>query len=890
MYLREFSPSVTFTAAVITSNAGTGAVTVCRESYGGANGDMGMTMQGIVVSSAMASFLGFRQSVLPQPGSRVLCAEYTSSQCYIIGIIPDQVLDVKGLSNRAMLGAGDASADSANNKGFSKAEAVITDAQKPSDVVDGEYVVSNEFGVLLGLYQQLANLKASELAQIQCFLLDDMVRIISHNFQHYTALGEYNIYHDGKALMAEFGATHKPSESYGSPAIVSNTGLNPTFKKTGQGATPDDSKDHFSFTADERTKAIERFKIFLGSLGDFLHMFVVRPNPTETRALDPSSQITKPDTGLCDVHIGTDGGMHIRSIKEVFIEKTNWIRVPHRKSSPDDPNGDDANNLNYDKKELFKFKNDAKYLGNPFAYSLALRDYVAYVNEKLGYQNFKKHKKDFHVNDDVTKEENLKNIKEVDPETELGLKDYQLRTAGIYLMPNGGITIRDAWNSAIVMEGGNISLQPAKDLVSQPLRHNIVKAGGSVSIVSKKHMDISSSEEGVRIKSEKNSYIYSNSAGVIIEANGNADTPGYPAAGRALEYVGGVVIKSSLGIYNFAQKNILNYANENIYLESLKSLEVVADSWISLYGKKSLYMFAGKSILGKAGKTDKEGNSSGSVSFISEGTASFAGQDKTYLGQYQKPVVVSGAKLTGVIKIQEYIQKAELKKFLKSRKDLVQYTIFKKDKKKDDYAKKLADIKFRFLESFQYGQMSNPVEDAQDGIMLTLAQQDDLLTSLYGLDFWQETNVNGTYPYPGTAKGATFLYSIGAPVNLTKSNSGKDFTNKADPKNEAAPFTRSSLFGAIMNTSSGSSASKGSSGPSGAKANAAIAFENQQKLAAEKENQAKAVAIGSNYTVHKYIYKDPKPPTTDDEKTGEKDKFTSTLDEPDDEEDQNQNQ
>jgi hypothetical protein len=215
---------------------GTGTITVIRESAGTTrSADMGLMMQGVMVSSALSGYFGFKQAIIPQPGSRVVCMEYTMYVCYILGVISQQPVYADGLPSRAMLGAESPFVDDANTQGFLDRAAAIVDHLKPHDVVDGEYVVANEFGVLLGLYQQLANLKASELAQIQCYLLDDLVRIISHNFQHYSSIGEYNIYHDGKRLMAEFGATHKPAESYGRPATQSDEPQGgPTFTDVGK--------------------------------------------------------------------------------------------------------------------------------------------------------------------------------------------------------------------------------------------------------------------------------------------------------------------------------------------------------------------------------------------------------------------------------------------------------------------------------------------------------------------------------------------------------------------------------------------------------------------------------------------------------------------------------
>ena len=236
-----------FTGVVTASTAGSYTVSVMPESYVTNRADGGNTIQGIVVSSHLASFIGFKEVSIPQPGSRVLCASSGSAiTCYVVGIMPQENLSSEFAPGRTNIGAGCASQDAANRIGHADKHAVIPNNRRPTDVVDGEYVVANEFGVLVGLFQQLATLKASELAQVQCFLLDDLVRVISHNFQHYTAIGEYNIWHDGKSLMSEFGATHLPAETYGRPCVKSDSGGSPVFEKSGnnkQHATSEFSPD-----------------------------------------------------------------------------------------------------------------------------------------------------------------------------------------------------------------------------------------------------------------------------------------------------------------------------------------------------------------------------------------------------------------------------------------------------------------------------------------------------------------------------------------------------------------------------------------------------------------------------------------------------------------------
>jgi hypothetical protein len=767
-----------FTAVVVTSNAGSHAITVHRESYGKVRkGDMGYMMQAIPISNVMATYLGFKESSLPQPGNRVLCITDSMAKCFVLGTITPENLKMQSTSSRGMLGAKNALADEANRVGHLEYTPVFTDNRRPTDVVDGEHVISNEFGILMGLYQQLATLKASELAQVQCFLLDDMVRIISHNFQHYTALGEYNIWHDGTKIMSEFGATHKAAEAYGTPAVTSDTG-SPTFTEVDKHDVKDD-KDYYKIEEDERRKAVERFKLFLGSVGDFLHLFVVRPDPNNKPKLNQQDP-NKPDTGLCDIHIGTDGGLHLRSVKEVFLEKTNWIRVPHRKSSPEDPNGDDAENLQYEKKQKFSFNDGYKYKGNPFTYALQIRDYVAFVNEKCGYQNFKKHEKDFYVNDNISSENSLKSFGPIDKDTDLYQQDYELRTAGIYLMPNGGITIRDAWNSAIVLEGGNVYIQPAKDIMLQPLRNFIVKAGGNINLDCKKHIDLSSTKEAVRIKSEKSQYFYSEKGGIVMETKGEKDNTGKPdPKTQAIEEVGGIVFKSKLSIYNYAEKDIVHYAKKKVLFQSLENMDLIApENTITIFGKDAVHVLSNDTVSTYGEKTNLH---------VSDGTVLLAGAETTALGQEDQNLgVMYDDKnmfidiLKGIFPVSEIT--SGLAQLKEAKKEILQQVTFYEEQK-------FKDLKFKFLKSNKYGKLT-PNEDA---IPASLAQQDDKMTGLYSLSTWEQTEINETLPFPGKEMFENFYLDAEKPENLEANSIGKDYSSKADSSPSPASVTLKSL-------------------------------------------------------------------------------------------------
>jgi hypothetical protein len=518
--------------------------------------------------------------------------------------------------------------------------------------------------------------------------------------------------------------------------------------------------------------------MFLGSVGDFLQLFLVRPNPEAPRILDGKVKEDTTETGLWNLHVGTDGGMHMRSVKEVFIEKTNWIRVPVRQFAPDDPEGDDAQKLSYESKEPFEFNRDFNYQGNPFAYALQIRDYLAYINEKENYQNFKAHKKDFFVSENVDEEEHVGKFGQIDQETSSTVNQYELKTAGIYLMPNGGITIRDAWNSSIVLEGGNVYIQPAKDLVMQPLRNTVVKAGGFINMACKYHLDLSSSEEGLRIKTDKSQYFYSDNGGVVVEANGSKDTPGDPSPDdQAIDYVGGIVLKSKLSIYRYAEKDILDYTKKQLLLQSKSTIDIVADQTATVYGKQNLHLFSDGMLLGMAQNT----------LIIAEGGAMMAGAGSTVLGQQDQNLGVKyDEKSTFVDVIKGVLDTAtltsSLSKAKEDKEDLINKTTF-------EFEDNFDILKFKFLKSEKY-----KVAKEQDAIPMTIAQQDSQVTSLYSLSAWNEKEVNSTLPYPGKEMFSDFYCASEGIVNLEKKDVSKDYTNMASPESKPGEIRLESLY------------------------------------------------------------------------------------------------
>lgn len=730
--------------------------------------DSGQTglMQGIPLVSIFATTLGFKESITYPVGAQVLCMDASGGLCYIIGMLPDHDHGDVSYWSRACLQTEDTNSQDAdcNTKGYRKdvANMVLMNNYRPTDVTEGEYVVSNELGVLIGLFQQLAVLKGSELAQVQCFLLDDLVRLISHNFSHWTSMGEVNIWHDGKTITAEYGATHLSRESMGIPQTTDKS--EPMFQEDGKGSV-DDSSDYYKIKEDERAKAIERLKMFVGRLGDFLHIYLCRPDDQAKRALNGEAGGDF-DRGLFDVHVGTDGRVAVRTVTGLSIEKTSWIRVPLRVRTPEDPKGDEVADINFDDKTPFEWDNTYKVKENPIGYFLQLRDCLAYTQDRYAYLNFDKYKKDFQFSKDPSdKEKSLASCEDIDPNTKVNFGDYQLRHAGIYLMDNGGITIRDAWGSAIVMEGGNIYQQPVKDLIEQPLRHAITKAGHSIQQSAKKHIDISSTEEGFRLKTNKVQHFYSKEQGLIFQTDSTSKSAPTPN-GEAYDTFGGILFHAKdSGIFSFASI-IFDHSSTSSLYKATESLTMEAedgDMW--LIPDQSLYLMPKESAIM---------TTNGSIMIASEGTAMFGGGGSTMLGNVGQivgmvphPGSAFPAIMDGLVPVSALTSGFASARSLQD--DIVQQLM-----NPFDTEDKFTDIKFRFLASDKFG-----LEEDEDFIPMTLGQQDDESFGFLNLVEWTEEEVESTLPFPGKDKFENYYLKSDTLQNVKKSNEGDDYESKS---------------------------------------------------------------------------------------------------------------
>jgi hypothetical protein len=207
-------------------------------------------------------------------------------------------------------------------------------AGRAVDAFPGDQAWHNELGISLAIRKLMLHMKASDRAKLEMFLLDDLVRLNTGQFQHYHPLGESHVYNTrGNCTMELSGSQHQCEvmgyPNYGTPFVKSVAADSTGAKQSGLGLNAPDAT------------MMRRLSYYLGHLPGILQFFVTSPAKGAEMGPDVPGPMTygakAVDKGLMHFAVDDNGRCLLRSASDITIERCDHIAVPKKLREPWDP-------------------------------------------------------------------------------------------------------------------------------------------------------------------------------------------------------------------------------------------------------------------------------------------------------------------------------------------------------------------------------------------------------------------------------------------------------------------------------------------------------------------------------------------------------------------------
>lgn len=538
--------------------------------------------------------LGAREITHLQIGDSVICyVPEGLTYCYILLALPPQIFDARfsipdSLVMRSLVGLFE---DAMHFLGFQDEQNQLGNFSggRPADTLQGDWGYINELGVAVWLGKLMASMRASDVAKIEMFWGDDLVRIFGWNLQQYTAgsdrfafddEGEYSEVELWTPFMWESLGSYEPGQA----VFENNEG------EVG-GLTRGNEKSKFEPKEEKQTSVFRGLNL-RGYLGDgSKRMIALLPTDDSGIAKTDDAKIYR---GVFEEHVGLDGGYHLRSAKEIIFEKTLMMPVPRRLMDPDDPAGDVASGDSANYKAASQYGSEDKQEKKPYEWSkddkpdvryIDIWEYQAYLFGKYGLQVIDAHKKDWTAPEENGVKIDDGTANQVDEELFSKLshtfsKDlpkygqvvidqrdghearYYQAKAGFYMLDDGSVIIADGYGSQIVMSGGNVHTTCQGDIFNRPGRSFITWAPRDFIGRAGWCAELTAAKKDVRIKAEKNLHLMSGdgkTGSILLEckAVGRSKKSGW--AGKVGEDI------SDSGIIVKAKQTSISLWTENLF-------------------------------------------------------------------------------------------------------------------------------------------------------------------------------------------------------------------------------------------------------------------------------------------------------------------------------------
>jgi len=425
---------------------------------------------------------------------------------------------------------------------------------QPMDSVPGSDAgLINELGVGYGMSRFFAWMRASDIAGLWFFYLDNLTRLAAYNYEFWHSGGERWIKNDEGEVNDVDLFTPYPWEAMGmlAPDQASMEEI------TDGGQYKPGQKQLWYEPRRQGQLILPRLMRVRGYLGDAERKMVIIPRIDGEAwggtADDPFTEqyLNRTNyTGVLDIQKHTDGMYTVRSARGLVHEKYIFIPVPKQLEPPEgsDELGDGATNYKpsgywgTDEEEAATLHTKNSWAWSqidgsvqPDAWLAELYDFNAYLFNWYGVKPIVAHENDwylpeegFFANEDAPAgayqpDESLSDtfrfplpqFADLQIDHRTGSSRYYYSRSIISQLPDGSIIIEDGYGSSIHMGGGNIFLSGPGDVWVKPGRNVVMWAPDDLIARAGSSVDITAANADVRVKAERNLHMLSGNGGVV---------------------------------------------------------------------------------------------------------------------------------------------------------------------------------------------------------------------------------------------------------------------------------------------------------------------------------------------------------------------------------------
>lgn len=341
----------------------------------------------------------------------------------------------------------------------------------PDDLYQGEFEISNLIGTFIRFMTFMASIGSGERAKIECHILRDLVRIVSGNFEHFSAAGDFKIFDDGR-LNTELNGTTYPHERWGKQRKN-----DPKFEINGTDMPEVDPLETGRW----------RYTMLLGHIGDLLNAWFTDPPGAVGRMAEECIR-----SGKARMHVGQDGNILIQSTSEIVLERVSRIQVPIRLKHEEDPQGVVRKELDKLTKEQAKFLElwDQGDKAGEHHTLFQIREYARYLNQYHSLARILIQEKDWKVpSEDDTPQPTVGAFEDDRIDANNGKFYWKDCYSTIRIFRDGSTLIHDAYGNVYASGAFGIHLGSTRHITMYAAGDISLTAGGSLFISARRHIE-----------------------------------------------------------------------------------------------------------------------------------------------------------------------------------------------------------------------------------------------------------------------------------------------------------------------------------------------------------------------------------------------------------------